>query len=217
MKVLMMIAAIVGAALMPVQESGSSPDLVVLKFNYGTQDSGDHMIRPVSEPDPPMNEPFRVNMPKANEPQEVKNRRDMAERRAEMKATEINAALSKQKSTTVYFYHLEIKNAGGKMVKSFAWSYQPGEIPDPSDRQFFCVVNAKPNANKNFDLYTPLSPSRIVDARIKNRPDRDERARVMINQIEYADGTIWKRQAWNPKTFSREDTDKVGVGKCIGL
>lgn len=216
MKILI-IAAILGAAFLPMQENVVSPDLVVLKFNYGTQDSGDHMIRPVSDPDPPMNEPIRVNLTKKDEPQEVKNRRDLQERRAEMQATEINAQLSKQKSTTLYFYHLEIKNAGEKIVKSFAWSYQPGEIPDPGDRQFFCVVNAKPNTNKNFDLFTPLSPSRVIDARIKGRPDKDERAHVMINQIEYVDGTVWKRQAWNPKTFSREDTDKVAVGKCIGL
>jgi hypothetical protein len=215
MKVLI-IAAILGAAFLPVQENVSNPGLVVLKFTYGTQDTGDHMIRPVTDPDPPMNEPIRVNLSKKDEPQEVKNRRDMQERRAEMQATEINAALSKHKSTTVYFYHLEIKNSSDKIVKNFAWSYQPGEGPDPSDRQFFCVVNAKPSANKNFDLFTPLSPSRIIDARRKGQ-EKDERARVMINQIEYADGTVWKRQAWNPKTFSREDTEKVGVGKCIGL
>jgi hypothetical protein len=212
----LIIAAILGASLLPFQENAANPDLIVLKFTYGTQDSGDHMIRPVSDPDPPMNEPIRVNLSKTNEPQEVKNRRDMQERRAEMQATEINAALSKQKSTTVYYYHLEIKNTGDRVVKSFAWSYQPGEIPDPSDRQFFCVVNAKPNANKNFDLFTPLSPSRIIDARTKGQ-QKDERTHVMINQIEYSDGTVWKRQAWNPKTFSREDTEKVGIGKCIGL
>jgi hypothetical protein len=215
MKVLL-ITAILAAALVPVQENAGNSDLVVLKFTYGMQDTGDHMIRPVSDPDPPMNEPIRVNLSKKDEPQEVKNRRDMQERRAEMQATEINAALSKQKTTTVYFYHLEIRNAGEKIVKSFAWSYQPGEIPDPSDRQFYCVVNAKPNANKNFDLFTPLSPSRIIDARKKGQ-EKDERARVVINQIEYSDGTVWKRQAWNPKTFSREDTEKVGIGKCIGL
>ncbi len=212
----LIIGAILGASLLPFQEKAANPDLVVLKFTYGTHDSGDHMIRPVSDPDPPMNEPIRVNLSKTNEPQEVKNRRDMQERRAEMQATEINAALSKQKSTTVYYYHLEIKNAGERVVKSFAWSYQPGEIPDPGDRQFFCVVNAKPNANKNFDLFTPLSPSRVIDARTKGQ-QKDERTHVMINQIEYSDGTVWKRQAWNPKTFSREDTEKVGVGKCIGL
>jgi hypothetical protein len=216
MKILI-IAAIFSAALWPFQESAANPDLIVLKFNYGTQDTGSHMIRPVSDPDPPMNEPIRVTQQKKDEPQEVKNRRDLQERRAEMQATEVNAALSKQKTTTIYFYHLEIKNAGEKIVKSFAWSYQPGEIPDPSDRQFFCVVNVKPNANRNFDLYTPLSPSRVVDARTRKGPEKDEHARVMINQIEYTDGTVWKRQAWNPKTFSREATDKVAIGKCIGL
>jgi len=214
----LIIAAMVSAGFLPIQKVEVTPDLVVVKFNYGRQDTGDHMIRPVSEPDAPMNEPIRINMPKKDEPQELKNRRDLQERRAEMQATEINAALSKQKTTTTYFYHLEIKNAGDRIVKSFAWSYQPGEIPDPGDRQFFCVVNAKPNTSKEFELYTTLSPSRVIDAsRMKNRPDKNEKSQIVINQIEYADGTVWKRQAWNPKTFLPEDTHTVAAGKCIGL
>src|SRR6185436_13663160 len=117
----LIIAAMVSAGFLPIQKVEVTPDLVVLKFNYGRQDTGEHMIRPVSEPDAPMNEPIRINMPKKDEPQELKNRRDLQERRAEMQATEINAALSKQKSTTTYFYHLEIKNTGDRIVKSFAW------------------------------------------------------------------------------------------------
>ena len=195
-----------------------SSDLLVLKFNCGRYLDRDRMIRSVHDPDENKNEPIRINQATRNEPQEVINRRDMQERRAELRTAEINAALSTQKGSPVYFYHLEIKNAGPKVVKNFAWQYQSGESPDPSDRQFFCVVKAKPNESKEFDLFTPLAPSRVVDAAsVGNKSDKNLRAKVFVNRIEYADGSIWTRGGWNASVFPAEAVQKVEAGKCIGL
>src|SRR3989454_7626040 len=195
-----------------------APKMIVLKFTCGKRKSGGHMIRSVQEPDPPMNEPIRIDLTKKDEPQEVKNRRDMQERRADMRAAEINAALSNQKSPTVYFYHLEIRNTSTKVVKSFAWAYQPGDSPDPSDRQFFCAVKAKASESKEFDLFTPLAPSRVVDAsKAGDKRRENSKGSVVINKIEYADGSVWKRPGWNPGTFPADATEKVVTGKCIGL
>ncbi len=216
MRILLVFASIL--ALLPVQNLKSDPDLIVVKFNYGKQQTGDRMIRSVQEPDPPMNEPIRLDLPKKDEPQEIKNRRDMQERRAEMQAVEINAARSSQKGATIYFYHLEVKNTSNKVVKGFAWEYQPGELPDPSDRQFFCVVKAKPSESKTFDLFTPLAPSRVVNVSdAADKSDNKVTGSIVINKVEYTDGSVWKRPAWNPKTFAPENTEKVAVGKCIGL
>ncbi len=199
-------------------ETQKGSGLVVLKFSCGRYEATGHMIRSVQEPDPPMNEPIRINQIKGNEPQEVINRRDLQERRDQMKAAEINAARSGQPQSKLYFYHLEVKNTSLKVVKSFAWAYQPGESPDPSDRQFFCVVKAKPNEAKGFDLYAPLAPSRVVDAsKAGDKPKENSIGSVVINKIEYADGSGWKRPGWNPATFSADATEKVATGKCIGL
>src|SRR2546423_5312482 len=135
-----------------------------------------------------------------------------------MRTGEINAALSKQKGTTIYFYHLEVKNTSGKTIKTFAWSYQPAEVPDPSDRQFFCSVKAKPGELKGLELFTPLAPSRVVDvAKSGAKSIGDDKGKVMINQIEYTDGSEWKRPHWNSKMFPAEDRDRIAAGKCIGL
>jgi hypothetical protein len=219
MKPFLVIALLV-LGLMAQAQTGlqGASDLVVLKFNCGLYESRTRVIRSVQEPDPPMNEPIRINQTTRNEPQEVINRRDLQERQAQLKAAEINAAHSGQKESRLYYYRLEVKNASTKAVKNFAWAYQPAESPDPSDRQFFCVVKAKPNESKAFELFSPLAPSRVVDAsKAGDKPEKDSKGKVIINKIEYMDGSVWQRPAWNPATFPADAIAKVASGKCIGL
>lgn len=194
------------------------PDVIVVKFSCGIYQTGNGMIRSVQEPDAPNNEPFRITQIVKNEPQEVANRRDMLERRADMAIAERNASRSSQPPSKIYFYRLRVKNASGKVVKSFAWEYQPLGEPEASNRQFFCHVKAKANEDKEIELFTPLTPSWVVDAsKATEKSAESPAAKVVINKIEYGDGTIWKRRAWNSRTFPDEDIQKVGPGKCIGL
>jgi hypothetical protein len=197
--------------------SPQSSDLEVLKFSCGEYKAGSSMVSSVHHPDDSNNAPIRINQTARNEPQEVINRREMAQRRAEMKAAEINAALSTRKAAKVYFYHLEVKNNGSRSIKSFAWQYESSGVPDPSDRHFYCVVNAKPNQKRRFDLYTPLAPSRVVDVTTASEKPGNPKGLVVINKIEYTDGTTWLRPNWNPATFSAEATHKVEAGRCVGL
>lgn len=198
-----------------IQESA---DLVVVKFSCGKYETGGGMIRSVQEPDPPMNEPITINRIPRNEPQEVKNARDMQERRADMRVAEINASLSSKPESKTYVYRLQVKNASTKVVKSFAWEYQLSDKPDSLDRQFYCSIKAKPSESKDLELFSPLAPSRVVDAsKAGQKPAKSSDAKVIINKIEYADGSVWQRQGWNPKTFADDAIQKIASGKCIGL
>jgi hypothetical protein len=193
-----------------------TPGLVILKFHCGRYERGSGMIRSVQDPGAAMNEPISIQQQK-NEPQEIKNRRDMQERRAEMQASEINAALSNRPQSKLYFYRLQVQNASAKAVKSFAWEYQPAAQSDLNNRQFYCILNAKPNEKKDYELVSPLAPSRVVNAaKLGDKPD-SENGRVVVNKIEFTDGTEWHRAGWNPLTFAPEDTNKVARGKCIGI
>lgn len=219
MKLSLALALVVLAAMSQAQTSSQDrSDLIVLKFSCSKSETGGRMIRSVQEPDPPMNEPISINPSPRNEPQEVRNRRDMQERRADMRAAEINASLSGRPVSRIYTYRLQVKNASAKVVKSFAWEYQPSTEPDPLDRQFFCVVKAKPNESKDIELFSPLAPSRVVDAsKAGDKSAKSSDARVIINKIEYADGSVWMRPGWNPNTFRADDVQKIAPGKCIGL
>lgn len=218
---LILASTLITLAVLSQAQTGAQEDsnLTVLKFSCGKYETGSGMIRSVQEPDPPMNEPISINQQKTNEPQEVKNRRDMLERRADMRNAEINARLSAKKgASNVYFYRLQVKNSSPKFVKSFAWEYQPTETRDPFDRQFYCAIKAKPNESKGLALFSPLAPSWVVDAaKAGDKVGKGSRATVIINQIEYMDGTVWQRKGWNPKTFPAESIQKVESGKCIGL
>lgn len=217
MKLLSLLILVFVSLVLPQGSSTETPEVLVLKFRCGIYNPGSGMVRSVQDPDATMNEPISINQTR-NEPQEVKNRRDMQERRAEMAVSEMNAKLSSQKTSRVYYYQIQIQNTGSKVVKSFAWEYSPAEEPDPTNRQFFCVVNAKPNDKKEFELFSPLAPTRVIDAaKPTDKPDAEKKDKVIINRIEYVDGSVWKRPAWNPVTFGADDTNKVGLGKCIGI
>ena len=209
--------ALVAAAQTP-GGGQETPPLIVVKFSCGVYEQRSSVIRPIDDPDPPKNEPIRVNRSTVNEPQEITNRRDMQERRAELRTAEINAQLSTNRSAPTYFYHLEVKNSGTRGIKSFAWEYQPEGEPDPFNRQFYCLINAKPDDKKKFDLFTSMVPTRIVDAATPaDKKQKQQTSRVVINKIEYADGSAWIRPGWNPATFSAEATQKLAIGKCIGF
>jgi len=217
---LILASTLITLAVLSQAQTGAQidSDLVVLKFSCGKYETGSGMIRSVQDPDPPMNEPIHIIQQTKDEPQEIKNRRDMLERRVDMRNAEINARLSTRKGSNLYFYRLQVKNASAKIVKSFAWEYQPTEIPDPFDRQFYCAIKAKPSESKDLELFSPLAPSWVVDAsKAGAKMGKGSPATVIINQIEYMDGTVWQRKGWNPKTFPAESVQKVESGKCIGL
>ena len=212
---LIIIAALVVAAQAQT-ETQQTPPLVVVKFNAGIYREQNQVVSSVQEPDQPM-EPIRSTpvIPR-NETATEKSRREMNEQRIALRRVEINAANSANKGDRLYLYHLEVKNIGTRKIKSFAWEYRSSGVSDPSDRQFYCAVNAKPNDKKEFDLLAPFAPSRVVDATSAGQKT-DKKGVVVINKIEYAEGPGWVRPGWKQATFSDEVTKKVEIGQCVGL
>jgi hypothetical protein len=186
-------------------------DLVVVKFTWSKYRQNSDLIHSAQDPGPAMNEPMSIKAsPPRNEPAEVKNRRDMQERRAELILTERNAAQSSARRQDHYFLHLEVKNVGANTIKSMIWEYQPGvETADYELRQYVCTMKAKPKESKTFELISPFAPVKVVSA---NKKSQD--GKVVINRIEYADGSVWKRKGWSV-LIPAEMTDQMGNGKCV--
>ncbi|MGZ5434666.1 MAG: hypothetical protein ACXWID_03125 [Pyrinomonadaceae bacterium] len=197
-------------------ETEKTASLVVVKFHAGIYREPNNVVRSSQDPDPPM-EPIRaMPVPRRNETAVEKSRREMNDQRVALRSVELNAALSANKGVKLYLYHLEVKNIGTRKTKSFAWEYQSSGVSDPSDRQFYCAVNAKPNVKKEFDLLAPFAPSRVVDASSAGQKT-DKKGVVVINKVEYADGPTWVRPGWRQATFSDDVTKKVEIGQCVGL
>ena len=105
---------------------------------------------------------------------------------------------------------LEVKNVGQNTTKSIVWEFQPAEqTPDYEAKQYICKIKTKPNESKSFELMSPASPVKVVSADKKAKEGK-----VVINRIEYADGTVWKRKGWSV-LIPAEMTDQMGNGKCV--
>ena len=188
-------------------------DVVVTKFNWTKIRMNGDLIHSALDPGPPMNEPIRIKPPEPkNESQEIKNRRDMNERRMEMKAT-TDAAKSSQQDYDRYLLQLEVKNVGANPIKSIVWEYQPtAKAVDYELRQYVCNVKAKPNETKKFELVSPTNPVKVIQADLEMGKTKD--GKVVINRIDYADGSIWKRKGWS-MLIPSETFDGLGNGKCL--
>lgn len=190
------------------------PDVLVVKFNWNKIRLNGDLIHSALDPGPPMNEPIRIKPPEPkNESQEIKNRRDMNERRAEMNATVDAAKTSKQKDADQYLLQLEVRNVGTNIIKTIVWEYQPSARATEYElRQYLCNVKAKPKESKKFELLSPSNPVKVIEADAETGKTKD--GKVVINRIDYADGTTWKRKGWSvlipPQTIN-----DLGNGKCL--
>jgi hypothetical protein len=210
MKLLILTALIL---LFPFQQTSTvdreESDLVVVKFTWSKFRENGDLIHSVQDPGPPMNEPIAIKPPPPkNEPNEIKNRRDMNERRADM----INAQRNAQPSapTHSYFLRLEVKNVGTNTIKNVVWEIQPtAQTANYDLRQYICTMKAKPQESKKFELVSPSSPVKVVSADKKSQDGK-----VVINRIEYADGSVWKRKGWSI-LIPAETTAQIENGKCV--
>jgi len=188
-------------------------DLQILQFSWSKYQSRSSMVNLQADPMPgPVHFP---TPPRNNEPDIVRNRRDMNERTLDLRRGEVQAARSGDKSTEhIYVYHIKFKNSGSKVVKSFIWQYQEAlDLPDLPARQFFCEVKIRPNQSREADVYSWFSPSRVVSVSTKDSNQAQNQA--TINQIQFEDGSSWKREGWDSAILTAPDNPISTNGKCF--
>ena len=99
-----------------------------------------------------------------------------------------------------FSYRAKIHNANTKVIEVIFWEYQYKEAGDSttiSRRQFLCGVSIKPDKEKELQAFSVLGLHDVVsvDTLAKNLATSGEE-RVVINRVEYADGSIWQRKDW---------------------
>jgi len=193
---------------MPAVVNREEADLAVLKFSWSKYRPN----RDVSaiDPGPPLNEPVSLKPPASrNEPSQLRNSRDIQERRAAMVMAEQNGKAAPRQQD-YYMMRMEVKNVGENTIKSIVWEFQPAvATPDYELKQYICKVKTKPNESKSFELMSPFAPVKVVSAEKKA-----QEGKVVINRIEYADGSIWKRKGWSV-LIPAQLTEQMGNGKCM--
>jgi hypothetical protein len=124
-----------------------------------------------------------------------------------------------------FAYKVKVRNTAAKVVEVLFWEYQFEEAADPSNlarRQFLCGVQIKAGKDKELLAWSASGPNGTISIdSLANRAESPYRERVVVNRIEYADGTIWQRKDWNfgevRAAVQRATSTPWGAEMCRGL
>lgn len=136
-----------------------------------------------------------------------------------------DARAPKNKAVDGYAYRVKIQNTSTKVVEVVFWEYQFKETLNPANvgrRQFLCGVNIKPRKDKELQSFSLAGPGDVISAdSLESKSKNLFEEKVVINRVEYADGTIWQRKDWNfaevRSAIARAVSTPWGTEMCRGL
>ena len=99
-----------------------------------------------------------------------------------------------------FSYRAKFQNISAKPVEIVFWEYEftdPATPPLVSRRQFLCASKVSPGKQKELKGFTLSGPSDVVTVdSLAKKSDSPFKERVIVNRVEFADGTIWQRKGW---------------------
>jgi hypothetical protein len=147
--------------------------------------------------------------------EEIRNRNSVENRSRDMAELERNVMGESynQKPIDLFRYRVSLKNTGIKVVKAVVWDYQASDTDqfnDSTHRQFRCTAKLKPNQSQRFEGFSGLPPTRVITA----AGTKSFSERVILNRIEYDDGTSWQRPEWREPEVTANHSSR---GNCQQL
>lgn len=128
------------------------------------------------------------------------NERTIDARSAALEKSVQESQSTKFKTVDGFMYRAKIRNANTKIIEILFWEYQFKERANPanvSSRQFLCGVNIKPDKEQELSVFSTSSPGDLISAEsLDNKSENLFEEQILINRVEYADGTIWQRKDW---------------------
>lgn len=123
-----------------------------------------------------------------------------------------------------FTYQARIQNNSAKMFRMIFWEFQFKEKANPSNvsrRQFVCLAKVKPEKTTDLEIFTLSAPTGVVSVNtLKNKASRDFDELVIVNRVEYEDGSIWQRKDWNfeeVKLMAKTAPTSRKIQPCRGL
>jgi len=193
----------------PQTPSNETPPVNVLAFKYAparhvveNPDSGATV--PPASAMIAANKNFSRNA-RGNDPAGVRdpNADTVDGRSAELEKSVSESRAPKSKEVAGYSYRAKVKNGGKGDIAILFWEYQ---FVDSSNsavvgrHQFLCGVDIRAAKDKELEGFSAVAPVSVVDAGtlIKNEKNPFQE-KVVINRVEFTDGTIWQRADWSLK------------------
>lgn len=136
-----------------------------------------------------------------------------------------DAKSPKSKAVDGYAYRVKVQNKGAKVVEVVFWEYEFTETANPQNvtrRQFLCGAQVKPGKERELQAFSLAGPSGVVSAEsLADKAGETFKERVLVNRVEYTDGSIWQRKDWNfaevKAAIARATATPWGAEMCRGL
>jgi hypothetical protein len=211
----------------PVASSDVSP-LTVANFKWSRERrkvdapavEGDSPARAMI----PQNRNFARNS-RINDPQGVRdpNQDTLDGRSAAMEKSVAESRAPKAEPQDGYVYRIKVQNPTSKVVEIVFWEYQFHDPANPdlvARRQFLCGVNIPAGKGKDLEGFSLSGPSDVINVNTLNSGN-SFKENVLINRVEFSDGSIWQRKAWNlaevKGSYERVLREPWLPGMCKGL
>jgi len=179
----------------------ADPDVLVLKFSWAKEKQKVSVIRGAQNPGGPITTPIPSGASDHNS--------RIGDLRSMEKKAKNSAAVA---PLPTYQLRLELKNTGTNVVRSLAWQFKPTAMPeDYEPKNYLCALQVKPKEKKLLELWTPYAPVRVVSVDERSNALKD--GEVVINRIEYTDGSVWTKPGWNIK-LAANASQKLSEGTC---
>jgi hypothetical protein len=171
----------------------------------------------------PQNKNFARNA-RLNEPRGARDpNQDTMDGRSEAMEKSVQESRAPSEPRDGFAYRIKVKNATRKVAEIVFWEYQFTETENAglvARRQFLCGVNIRPDKGKELEGFSLSGPSDVVSVGALADKSRFKE-NVLINRVEYSDGSIWQRNGWNLNevkgSYDRVLREPWVPGQCKGL
>ena len=174
----------------------------------------------------PQNRNFARNA-RINDPQGVRdpNADTVDGRSAALEKSVAESRAPQTKTMDGFAYRIKVQNQSANIVEIVFWEYQFQDPAQPdliARRQFLCGVNITGGKGKELEGFSLSGPSDVINVKtLANNTANPFKETVLINRVEYSDGSIWQRKGWNlaevKGSYERVLREQWVPGTCKGL
>ena len=197
------------------QESSS---LAVLEFKWSKRRQPVEKLEPGITQPGAMTNPTTRNYERGTRINQPRGERDPTADTLEARSAEIEKNVQEArgpKPVDGIAYRVKVQNGSTKVADIVFLEYQfidPSNPEMPARRQFLCAVTIEPNKVKEIQAFSRSGPGDVVSvAGVANPSGKLVQEKVVINRVEYVDGTIWRRKDWNFSEIKQSYTRAVAA------
>lgn len=184
----------------PASNPPAAPGLTVIEKNWSRQ-----VRNPLLEQDPMRASAEQLELQRARQ----QNQRDNAVRASlglpplppptvrGPRTLSGETDISSDRPWVEYTYKAKVSNTGSKAIRKLVWEYvffDPATQKEVGRRRYENKVNIRPGKTSNVIARSLTPPTGTIDANQVGKKPKDQYAeQIVIQRIEYADGTVWLR------------------------